>query len=29
MIKIANVNPLPTDSNIEITIPDDFVFDQV
>ena len=24
MIKIANVNPLPAESNIEITIPDDF-----
>ena len=26
MIKIANVNPLPAESNIEITIPDDFEF---
>ena len=26
MIKIANVNPLPAESNIEITIPDDFDF---
>ena len=29
MIKIANVNPLPAESNIEITIPDDFDFSMV